>query len=85
LKAVVTGEFFFQNTASGTQITTKSMGDYKTIQNLLSQKGIPFFTFYTKGMSGEGEHPIQPTTGAAVMQRRSSNGGRTNACQTRDH
>jgi hypothetical protein len=25
------------------------MADYKTIQNLLSQKGLPFFTFYTKG------------------------------------
>jgi hypothetical protein len=31
LKAVVTGEFFFRNTASGTRITTKSMADYKTI------------------------------------------------------
>jgi hypothetical protein len=49
LKAVVAREFFFRNTASGTPITTKSMGDYKTIQNLLSQKGLPFFTFYTKG------------------------------------
>jgi hypothetical protein len=48
LKAVVTGEFF-RNTASGTPITTKSMADYKTTQNLLSQKGFPFFTFYTKG------------------------------------
>jgi hypothetical protein len=48
-KAVVTGEFFFRNTASGTRIRTKSMTDYKTIQNLLSQKGLPFFTFYTKG------------------------------------
>jgi hypothetical protein len=25
------------------------MADYKAIQNLLSQKGPPFFTFYTKG------------------------------------
>jgi hypothetical protein len=25
------------------------MADCKTIQNLLSQKGLPFFTFYTKG------------------------------------
>jgi hypothetical protein len=49
LKAVVTGEFFFWNTASGTQITTKSVADYETIQNLLSQKGLPFFSFYTKG------------------------------------
>jgi hypothetical protein len=48
LKAVATGEFF-HNTASGTRITTKSMADYKIIQNLLSQKGLPFFTFYTKG------------------------------------
>jgi hypothetical protein len=48
LKAVVTGEFF-RNSASGTRITTKSVADYKTIQNLLSQKGIPFFTLYTKG------------------------------------
>jgi hypothetical protein len=48
LKAVVTGEFF-RNTASGSRITTKSMSDYKTIQNLLSQKGLPFFTFCTKG------------------------------------
>jgi hypothetical protein len=49
LKVAVTGEFFFRNTASGTRITTKSMADYKTIQNLLSQKYLPFFTFYTKG------------------------------------
>jgi hypothetical protein len=49
LKAVVTGEFFFRNTASGTRITTKSMADKKTMQYLLSQKGLPFFTFYTKG------------------------------------
>jgi hypothetical protein len=48
LEAVETGEFFFRNTASGTQITTKSTADYKTIQKLLSQKGLPFFTFYTK-------------------------------------
>jgi hypothetical protein len=49
LKAVVTGEFFFRNTAFGTRITNKSMADYKIIQNLLSHKGLPFFTFYTKG------------------------------------
>jgi hypothetical protein len=34
LKAVVTGDFSFRNTASGTRITTKSMAYYKTIQNL---------------------------------------------------
>jgi hypothetical protein len=44
----MTGEFF-RNTASGTRITTKSMTDYKPIQNLLSQKDLPFFTFYIKG------------------------------------
>jgi hypothetical protein len=48
LKAAVNEEFF-RNTASGTRITTKSMADYKTTQNILSQKGLPFFTFYTKG------------------------------------
>jgi hypothetical protein len=48
LKAVVTGEFF-RNIGSGTRITTKSMADYKTIQNVLSQKGLTFFTFNTKG------------------------------------
>jgi hypothetical protein len=32
-----------------------------------------------------GTHPIQPTTGAAVMQRRSCSAGRTNAWQTKDH
>jgi hypothetical protein len=40
LKAVVTGEFFFRNTAYGTRITTTSIADYKTIQNLVSQKGL---------------------------------------------
>jgi hypothetical protein len=45
----VTGEFFFRNTASGTRITTKNMADYKATQNLLSQKNLPVFTFYTKG------------------------------------
>jgi hypothetical protein len=49
LKTVVTGEFFFRNTASGTRITTKSMADYKATQNLLSQRGLTYFTFYTKG------------------------------------
>jgi hypothetical protein len=49
LKAVVTGEFFFRNTASGTRITTTSMADYKAVQNLISQRGLPFFSFYTKG------------------------------------
>jgi hypothetical protein len=49
LKAVVTGEFFFRNTASGTPITTKRMAGYKTIQKLLSTKGLPVFTFYTNG------------------------------------
>jgi hypothetical protein len=49
LEAVVTGEFFFRNTASGARIRTKSIAASKTIQNLLSQKGLPFFTFYTKG------------------------------------
>jgi hypothetical protein len=32
-----------------------------------------------------GNHPIQPTAGVAVTQRRSSNVGRTSAFQTRDH
>jgi hypothetical protein len=48
LKALVTGEFF-RYTASGTRITTKSIEDNKNLQNLLSQKGLPFFTFYTEG------------------------------------
>jgi hypothetical protein len=39
LKAVVTREFFL-NTVSATRITTKSMADYKAMQNLLSQKGL---------------------------------------------
>jgi hypothetical protein len=30
-------------------------------------------------------HPIQPTTGAAIMQRKGSNFGVTSAYQTRDH
>jgi hypothetical protein len=49
LKTVVTGEFFFRNTASGTRLTTRNMTDYKATQNLLSQKNLPFYTFYTKG------------------------------------
>jgi hypothetical protein len=44
----MTGEFF-RNFASGTRIITKSMADYKATQNLLSQKGLPFFTYYTNG------------------------------------
>jgi hypothetical protein len=43
LKAVVTGKFFFRNTAPGTRLTTRSMADYKTIQNFLREKGLPFF------------------------------------------
>ncbi|PNF27753.1 hypothetical protein B7P43_G12787, partial [Cryptotermes secundus] len=49
MKVVVTGEFFFWNTASSIRITTKNMADYKATQNLLNQKGLSFFTFYTKG------------------------------------
>jgi hypothetical protein len=44
LKAVVTGEFF-QNTASGTRITNKSMADYKTIQNLFKSERYPILHF----------------------------------------
>jgi hypothetical protein len=50
LKAVVTLKFFFRITASGTRITTKSTTDYKAIQNILSKKGLPFFTVCTKGV-----------------------------------
>jgi hypothetical protein len=46
---VVVTEKFSRNTASGAMIITKSMADYKAIQNVLSQKGLPFFTFYIKG------------------------------------
>jgi hypothetical protein len=49
LEALVTGEFFCWNTASGTRIITESMADYKALQNFLSQKCVSFFTFYTKG------------------------------------
>jgi hypothetical protein len=49
LKAAVTLEFFFRTTVSGTRVTIEIMADYKVIQNLSSQKGLPFVTFYTKG------------------------------------
>jgi hypothetical protein len=42
----VTWEFW--NIASGTQITTKNMVDYIATQNILSQKGLTFYIFYTK-------------------------------------
>jgi hypothetical protein len=48
LKSVVSGEFFFRNTETGTRITTKNLADYKTIQTLLSNQGLHYFTFYTK-------------------------------------
>jgi hypothetical protein len=48
LKAFVTGEFY-RNTTSDTRITTKSVADYKAVRNHLSQKCVPFFSFYTKG------------------------------------
>jgi hypothetical protein len=62
LKTVVTREFF-QNTASGIRITTKNMSEYKATQNLLSQKDLPLFTFYTKG-----DKPVK-----AVIRHLSSN------------
>jgi hypothetical protein len=43
----VSGEVSFQNTATGTRITTKSMADY-TIQKFLPEKNLHFFTFYKK-------------------------------------
>jgi hypothetical protein len=36
LKSIVSEEFFFRNTATGTRITTKNLADYKAIQTLLS-------------------------------------------------
>jgi hypothetical protein len=39
---------FFRNTATGTQITTKNMDDYRAIQTFLANKGHPYFLFYTK-------------------------------------
>jgi hypothetical protein len=36
------------NTATGTQITTKSM-DYNATQKFLTQKNLTFFPFYTEG------------------------------------
>jgi hypothetical protein len=47
LKSVMSGDFFFQNTATGTGATTKSMVDYNAIQKFLNEKN-HFFTFYTK-------------------------------------
>jgi hypothetical protein len=48
LKSVVSREFFFRNTATGTRITTKNLADYKAIQTLLSNQGLNYFTFYIK-------------------------------------
>jgi hypothetical protein len=45
---------FFHNTATGIQITTKNMADYRLIQTSLANKGYPYFTFYTKA-----EKPIK--------------------------
>jgi hypothetical protein len=39
--------FFFQNSATGTWITTKSVVD-NTIQKFLTEKNLHFFTFYKK-------------------------------------
>jgi hypothetical protein len=45
LKSVVSGEFFFRNTATGIRITTKSMVDYNTIINSLLRKISTSFQF----------------------------------------
>jgi hypothetical protein len=42
LNGVATGEFF-QNTATRTRIV-----DHRAVQNLLSEKSLPHFKFYTK-------------------------------------
>jgi hypothetical protein len=48
LKSVVSGEFLFRNTATGTRITTKSMVDYNATQKLLTEQNLHFSTFYKK-------------------------------------
>jgi hypothetical protein len=47
LKSVVRGDFF-QNTATRTWITTKSMVDYNAMQKFLAEKNLQFLIFYTK-------------------------------------
>jgi hypothetical protein len=47
LKSVVTEEFF-RNIVTGTWITTKSIRGYKAVQKLLTDSGLPYFTFYSK-------------------------------------
>jgi hypothetical protein len=37
LKSVVSGEFLFRNTATGTRITTKSMVDYNAVQKFITE------------------------------------------------
>jgi hypothetical protein len=48
LKSVLSREFLFRKTATGTRVTTKSMMDYNATQNCLTMKNLHVFTFYTK-------------------------------------
>jgi hypothetical protein len=54
IKGIVTGNFEFRNTRSGTRIVTKEMADFSAIRKHLEKNNLPYFTFFPKS-----ENPIK--------------------------
>ncbi|XP_023721037.1 uncharacterized protein LOC111871883 [Cryptotermes secundus] len=48
VKELVTGNFEFRNTRSGTRIVTKEMADFLAIKNFLESTNLSYFTFFPK-------------------------------------
>ncbi|XP_023725873.1 uncharacterized protein LOC111874531 [Cryptotermes secundus] len=48
LKNVVSGDFEFRNTKSGTRVITKSMADFEAVKSYLSNNKLSYFTFFPK-------------------------------------
>ncbi|XP_023714241.1 uncharacterized protein LOC111868088 [Cryptotermes secundus] len=54
VKELVTGNFEFRNTRSGTRIVTKEMADFSAIKTFLESTNLSYFTFFPKS-----EKPIK--------------------------
>jgi hypothetical protein len=70
IRDIVTGNFEFCNTRSGTKIVTKEMADFSGIQKYLDNINISYFTFYPKS-----EKPIK-----AVVRHLPSNNPTQDIC-----
>jgi hypothetical protein len=62
IKDIVTGNFEFRNTRSGTRIVTKEMADFTAIRKHLDNNNLTYFTFFPKSekhIKAVVRHPIK--------------------------